>query len=202
MDKFSELIKNGVAAFNHQTIAPEIPVVCPLCRTYNNTFGAATDTHMSPLEDGTWIITGHIISDHKKFDRFLWASTYAGVNFDHSGYNSLTQMMYQNHLAGRYDVVNGDNVYILYNADTDGPRDIKPAVSFTTNVSSIPQSVRFATTSGKVSDMQECYKETVDETVAKLNESRYVLGNNWNPVYTSEGVKMTCNINGILYLLS
>lgn len=200
MDKFSELIAKGVAAFHYTPIAPETPTGCLLCRLYNNTFGAATDTHMSPFEDGELIITGHLINSVEKFDRFLFSSVYGGVDFRHTGYYSLSNLMNKNGLAGRYDIVNGDHVYILYDKTKD-ETPVTPAETYTTESSIIPQNVRFLTSTGLIQDIRECYIGTPSETAARLNESRYVMGNNWEPVYTSTGTKMVCNINNQIYIM-
>lgn len=192
MDKFSELISKGVASFEYTPVAASIPLACPLCRTYNNLYGVATDTHMAPLEDGVWVITGHAIANKNNFDRFIWSPVWAGVDFRHSKYGSFCNFMQQAGLTGRYDVLNGDVVYILTNKipEVADGEDIPVPGSYTTESNRIPQSVRFLSTTGHMEDIVECYHGTPNEIAKRLNESRYVIGSHWTPVYTSEGVKM------------
>lgn len=203
MDKFSELISKGVAAFHYTPVTADRPLACPICRTYNNLYGAATDTHMAPLGDGVWVITGHMIADKAKFDRFLWCIVWAGVDFRHSGYGSFYNFMYRTDLTGHYDTLNGDVVYILTDkAHTPAPeQQTELPSSFTTESGSIPQSVRFLSKNGSIEDIHECYVGTPEEIAKNLNESRWVKGSNWAPVYTSEGVKMACRDARVTYIM-
>ena len=61
-DKFSELIKQGVAEFNYTPISKNVPEADPICRMYNNIFSIPTDTHMSITDNGDRVITGHMIN--------------------------------------------------------------------------------------------------------------------------------------------
>ena len=111
MDKFSELISKNIADFRHVPIAPEVPTLDKLCRLYNNVYSMILDTHMSPLGDGRYVITGHKIKDRKTFDQFLCMTTFSKV--DVSRYGSPLDLFCKCHLVGHYDVLNGDDVYIL-----------------------------------------------------------------------------------------
>ena len=102
-DKFSELIAQGVARFDYKPIAPEITEQDFVCRAYNNIFSIATDTHMHlDHETGIRYITGKIVSIKEKFDSFLCASQWMGVNFRHSGYWSACNFLQMNGLTGQY----------------------------------------------------------------------------------------------------
>ena len=111
MDKFSELVSKGVASFHHTPIAPEVPTLNQLCRLYNNIYSMILDTHMSPLGDGRYVITGHMIKDRSKFNDFLYSTTFSNV--DTRKYGAPMELFDKCGLGGHYDVLNGDNVYIL-----------------------------------------------------------------------------------------
>jgi len=200
MDKFSELIAKGVAAFETRPVAPAVPAACPICRAYNNIFSIATDTHMSPQDDGTFVITGHLIGSKNKFDQFQYANYYGGVNFGTAGYWSFSDFMRKNDLRGKYDIMNNEPVYVLSKIQRDENGQIVASDcdcvacsgSFTVGESIIPITVGFLSKNHNVNDVKECFKENVFETTKALNESRDVIGKNWTPVYTSAGVKVAC----------
>lgn len=214
MDRFSELIAKGVAKFEHTPIAPSTPEQCPVCRAYNNVFGAATDTHMSHLEDGRLVITGHAISDNRNFDRFLYASMWGGVNFMHSGYWSFSDFSYKHNLVGNYDVLNGDNVYILKpigenNAEGGIEAEkccadcVAPvsAASFVTSESIIPQNGRFLSRHGDYMELLECVNDNPYMMAKAMNESIDILGNNWTVVNLSDGTHIVGYFNNKTYIL-
>ena len=112
-DRFSELIEKGVAEFRYTPIAPSIPEQDPICRSYNNIFSIPSDTHMSCLGDGRRVITGHKIGIKKDWNEFVNSCFWGAVDFRTSGYYSVNEFLYKNGLAGHYDVINNDNVYIV-----------------------------------------------------------------------------------------
>ena len=203
MDKFSELVAKGVAAFNYTPIANSTPEQCPICREYNNLYGAATDTHMSTLSDGRKVITGHIIADKNKFDRFMWSCQYMGVDFRSNGY-SFSSWINSKGLEGHYDVLNNDAVYILEPRKTTGDEENKaladeavPAMSaYTTSESIIPVNMRWLSRNSDIQDIKDCIKEGVYATVQALNESRNVHGNQYAVAYLSDGIHIVGNVNG------
>ena len=69
------------------------------------------DTHMSPLGDGKYVITGHVIKDRRTFDLFLGSTNFSNV--DVRRYGSPLELFYKCHLVGHYDILNGDDVFIL-----------------------------------------------------------------------------------------
>ena len=101
-NKFTELIEQGVARFDYKPIAPEIPEQDFVCRMYNNIFSIPTDTHMFMDGDGTRYITGKLVSITEKFESFLYASQWMGVNFRHSGYWSACQFLQSYGLYGKF----------------------------------------------------------------------------------------------------
>ena len=200
MDKFSELIDKGVAPSRYTPVASPIPTQDIVCREYNNVFGAATDTHMSELEGGGYVITGHLIANKVNFDRFLWACQYLGVDFRHSGYWCLSNWMYKFGLRGEYSVLNGDVVYIVKKMEAP---EKSPVINntYTTESSIIPVNIKYMSTRGDIEDIKECIKDDMDSTIKSLNESRYVRGKNWYPVYTSDGLHLSCQHMGVNYFV-
>ena len=212
MDKFSELIAKGVAKFEHTPVAPVTPETCPICRAYNNTFGASSDTHMSHLEDGRIVVTGHIISDPRKFDRFIYSSVWGGVNFVHSGYWSFSDFLYKHNLVGSYDVLNGDNVYIMHPVEEKNAEGVPEekccdacapvsAASFITSESIIPQNGRFLSRHCDLMEVASCTDENPFKMVKAMNESINVLGNNWVVTNLSDGTHIVGYFNHKTYIL-
>ena len=211
MDKFSELIKKGVAQFTYKPIAPEIPSQDIICRAYNNLFGAATDTHMSRQDDGSYVITGHIISNKSKFDQFLYSSMWGGVQFGHSvhsGYWSFSDFIYKNKLHGRYEILNGDDVYILSRVDDTSQagtsNSVAPccdAAAFTTSESKIPQNLRFLSRHGDLMEVLACKSDDPYKMAEAMNSSINVLGTNWVVANTSEGARIVGYFNNKTYIL-
>lgn len=204
MDRFSELISKGVAKFEYTPIANSIPEQCHVCRSYNNIFSIATDTHMSCLGDKK-VITGHGVRDTEKFDKFIWSHQFMGVNFITAGVYSFADWMTKYGLTGHYDILNGDYVYILEPGAFDEEPvedDIPSTMSFTTvttDESSIPMSSKYLTTDINDDSIKECIKDTYSETVKSLNESRFVRGNSWKVVNLHEGKHIVGEVSGKIY---
>ena len=203
-DKFSELIAQGVARFDYKPIAPEIPEQDFVCRQYNNIFSIATDTHMHlDHETGMRYITGKLVSIKEKFDSFLYASQWMGVNFRQSGHWSACSFLQNYGLSGRYGALNGDIVYEVAPIPTD-PMLGAPVVpdmptTYTTSESRIPDSVARLTLDGNAMKIKECYngKNNLYEVCNALNESIYVLGNEW----TVNGDKLMCPFGNKVVIL-
>lgn len=187
MDKFSQLIAQGIANFEYTPIAHELPDQCPICRAYNNVYSLANDTHMSTLPDGRHVITGHAVSNKRNFDWFINSSCWGWVDFTDSGFGAPVTFFYKHQLKGHYDILNGDNVYIL---------EELPEEKWETNAicpdcvncvgKTIPEQLNVLTTDGNAAHVRECFNQS--NIVKALNESVYVKGNNWIPVGLSDGV--------------
>lgn len=208
MDRFSELIAKGVARFEYRPVAQEVPEQCPVCRAYNNIFGAATDTHMSCQDDGTKVITGHIIADKTKFDKFICSFQYNGVNFMHSGCHGFYDFMVQHKLCGHYDILNGDPVYILSPVDLGqaepcclGGAD-KCRTANVTAEGLFPINIRFISRRANIEDVLDCLTENNYDTAKKLNENRNIFGCNWQVADLSEGQCIVGYYNEKTYKLS
>lgn len=203
-DKFSELIAQGVARFDYKPIAPEIPEQDPVCRQYNNIFSIATDTHMHlDHETGMRYITGKLTSIKEKFDSFLYASQWMGVNFRHSGYWSACQFLQMNGLYGRYGSLNGDVVYevlpIPTAADMQGVVCPGCPTTVCTTESQIPSPIGILAANGDFYKIMECYqgKNNLYEVCEAMNNNVYVKGENWTVV----GDKLMCPIGNKTYIL-
>lgn len=186
MDKFSELIKAGVAKFEYTPIISSIPVQCPICRAYNNVYSIANDTHMSILDDGRYVITGHAIKDKRNFDWFLCSYSWGWMSFTDSGLNSPCDFFFKNKLKGHYDVLNGDEVYILepIEEETDCCK-CKCPDSVCCVGTAIPEQLRALTDDGNAQHIKEAFKQK--DVVKALNEDIHVLGTNWMVVGLSDG---------------
>lgn len=182
-DKFSELIKQGVAEFKYTNISKDVPEQDPICRMYNNIFSIPSDTHMSCLEDGRRVITGHMINTDN-WGKFLMSCCWGAVNFITSGTWSVYDFLYRHNLEGRIGTLNGDVVYFV----TPIPEEKRRAqmnVQVVTNESNIPMPITTLTTTGDMMHIKECFDcDDVRETVRRMNESTRVKGNNWVPTET------------------
>lgn len=182
-DKFSELIKQGVAEFKYTNISKDVPEQDPICRMYNNIFSIPSDTHMSCLEDGRRVITGHMINTDN-WGKFLMSCCWGAVNFITSGTWSVYDFLYRHNLEGRIGTLNGDIVYFV----TPIPEEKRKAqmnAQVVTNESNIPMPITALTTTGDMMHIKECFDcDDVRETVRRMNESTRVKGNNWVPTET------------------
>ena len=104
-----------------------------------------------------------------------------------------------NGLSGQYGSLNGDIVYEVapYQVTSLGA----PAMSgtYTTSESKIPDNVARLTVDGNSMKIKECYngKNNLYEVCNALNESMYVLGNEW----TVNGDKLMCPIGNKVVIL-
>ena len=177
-NKFSDLIKDGVASFEYTNLAQETPCMDGLCRIYNNIFSIPSDTHMNMLEDGTRVITGHMINT-PQWDKFICSPNWGGIRFGdavNSGYWSAACLFSGFGLCGARESLNGEVVYVLRDCRYESHPELPHHA--TTSESNIPQPL---TLCGDVIRLQEYYKhsENLQEVAQKMNESLYIKGNNW-----------------------
>ena len=184
-DKFSELIKSGVAQIEYTNISPEVPSLDPLVRFYNNIFGMPSDTHMTKLSDGRYIITGSMVKTDK-FEQFVCSQYWGGIDFKSHTYPyrgsadveiySAIDLFYLYGYDYKIDNVNCDVVAVLVPVeDISGPYEEPGA--YTTTESKIPKPLRELTTDGREEHIKECLRS--NNPIKALNESLYVRGNNW-----------------------
>jgi hypothetical protein len=147
---------------------------------YNNIFSIPSDTHMSCLEDGTRVITGHMIATDK-WEKFCMSCCWGAVEFRTSGVWSVFDFLFSNNLEGRVGVLNGDVVYVVTPMSKESREAVMKNTVVTTE-SNIPQPITVLTTTGNMMHIQECFEsKNLIEMVKCLNESSYVKGNNWVP---------------------
>jgi hypothetical protein len=111
-DRFSDLIKKGVASFQEKPVGAGVPTLDPMVKAYNNLWGLLTDTHMSKVDDG-YIITGTFVKS-QYWEGFKYCCYYGNTNIKlGSGYASLENMVYVNGYQMSPDIYNGDYVIKL-----------------------------------------------------------------------------------------
>lgn len=111
-DRFSEMIKAGVASFEEKPIGSFTPTLDPMVKTYNNLWGLLTDTHMSAVDDG-YIITGTFVKS-QYWEGFKYCGYYGNTNIKlGSGYCNLECMVWTNGYEMKPDLYNGDYVIKL-----------------------------------------------------------------------------------------
>lgn len=182
-DKFSELIKQGVAEFNYTPISKDVPEMDPICRTYNNIFAIPSDTHMNCLEDGRRVITGHMINTDK-WCMFVQSCCWGAVDFRTSGTWSVCDFLFRNGLEGKMGTLNGDVVYFVTPMSEEDRKALMKNQVITTE-SNIPMPITVLTTTGDMMHIKECFDcNDIKETVRRMNESTRVVGNNWVPTET------------------
>lgn len=182
-DKFSELIKQGVAEFNYTPISKDVPEMDPICRMYNNIFAIPSDTHMNCLEDGRRVITGHMINTDK-WCMFVQSCCWGAVDFRTSGTWSVCDFLFRNGLEGKMGTLNGDVVYFVTPMSEEDRKALMKNQVITTE-SNIPMPITVLTTTGDMMHIKECFDcNDIKETVRRMNESTRVIGNNWVPTET------------------
>lgn len=178
-DKFSDLMAQGFASFNYTPVLKEIPEQDPICRMYNNVFSIPSDTHMSMLEDGTRIITGHMIANDLVWNKFVCSYCWFAVDFRHSGAWSLCDFLYKHGLCGQKTTLNGDVVYAIKPIES-GNMPCKCPSCATTSESNIPTPISFLTNSGNKLHILECFKgDNIQNVIENMNNSVWVKGNQW-----------------------
>ena len=187
-NKFTELIKRGVAAFEYTPIAPEIPEQDIICRTYNNIWSIPSDTHMHiDKTTGNRYITGHMVGIQDKWNKFICSSHWGGVNFKNTGYWSLCDFLQFNKLKGVYSLLNGDNVFLVISID-EKIQDLTAIpecpTCCTTTESKIPNNLAVLVTNGDIMKIKECYhnKQSLYDVCDALNENIYIKGDTWTVV--------------------
>ena len=181
-NKFTDLIKAGVASFNYVPLAGETPEQDPVCRAYNNIFSIPTDTHMSCIDGETRVITGHMIAT-EDWGAFMNSCHWGAVEFKTSGFWCLADFLYLHNLEGQISNLNGDVVFLV-TPRIKAEENIPAPKSVTANESQIPLPLTTITNSGNIHHVLECFGHNIDDVVKKLNESTWIKGSNWVPTET------------------
>lgn len=109
MNKFTEMIKAGIAPVRYRAWGKSLPQPDKFANYYNNMWGAASDTHME--KDGErYIVTGQLIRDPKIWETFVSVRTWRCVDFN----DTLVDYLDRNGYRGTYDVLNGDTIWAVY----------------------------------------------------------------------------------------
>lgn len=195
-NKFTELISQGVAAFEYKPTAPEIPSQCRLCRIYNGCWGMITDTHMVEV-DGRLIITGTMLEDPRKWEMLMYSSVWGGVQFKSTGYTSLANLFYAERVYWSSITYNNQPAIEIkpIPREEENTSSAVPA-SYTTSESKFPQPIaRLMSTQA----LRECFRGSkgLKDVVEKLNESEEVPGSDW--YYDAKGIGGF--VNGIHIML-
>lgn len=176
-NKFSELVKAGVAAFHHEPIAPETPLLCPMCKLYNAYWGAATDSHMTVTQEGRKLITGRITQDPCKWFELVFGTNWGGINWCQSGYCTLGEFFQAYGVKPNVTTHNGEQGIELVPL-VEAPTQFSVPKNVTTTESKIPQPVRVM---GDVNAIQEAFENahSTKQLVENLNNSKWIAGKKW-----------------------
>jgi hypothetical protein len=177
-DKFSELIAQGVASFEYTPICGELPEQDPICRFYNNVFGAASDTHMACAADGNRYITGRVVGWERSWENFKYLGEFGGVTFKHSGFWSLSDFLYANDLEANVTILNGDVVAVVTPRVKSEDHYVAPTKAVAME-SGINKPLSTLAVDRKETTVKECFKGTIDDVVENLNKNCMVKGTNW-----------------------
>jgi hypothetical protein len=158
-NNFSEIL--NLPFESYQSFGSETPTADPICRTYNNIFGLALNTHMTIVDDKR-VIVGHYINT-PEWDRFINSSVWGGLDFRHAGYYSLCQYLNDMGLTGKKGTLNGDVVYWVEDWSQIPTPDAPTAVYNTE--SQIPRKLEEFNINASI------FEGTVPEVINKLNES-------------------------------
>ena len=177
-DKFSELIAQGVASFEYTPICGELPEQDPICRFYNNIFGAASDTHMACAADGNRYITGRVVGWEKQWTTLMTWSEFGGVRFKDSGFWSLSDFLYAHGLEAYMSILNGDVVAVVVPRVKSDEKYEAPTKAVAVE-SGINKPLASLTLDRNENTLKECFKGTIDDAVENLNKNCMIKGTNW-----------------------
>lgn len=172
-NKFSELVSQGVASFKPTPLAGAVPQNCPICRTYNNIWGIATNTHASNI-DGRPVITGTRVGWDDDWTLLCYTPYIGGYNFKTAGYYSLSEFLYQVELRPNVCTINGQRAIELLPREEECCSDMK-CNSYTTSESNIPHPIK------DLGNIQECLmSSSLREAARKMNVMPSVVGEHWH----------------------
>lgn len=179
-NKFSDLINQGVAAFHHEPIAPEMPnsaVGDQISRLYNMYWGAATDTHMAVSQDGRRLVTGRVAQDPNKWGELLYSTSWGGFDWRQSGWYTLGDFLCANCLRDCPTVHNGERGIEIVPCEA-GPCQCKCPNCVTTTESKIPQPINVL---GDVGEIKEAFESahSMKQLVENLNDNKWIAGDRW-----------------------
>lgn len=189
-NKFTDLIKAGVAAphyvdgvHGHST-----PITCPIVRYYNNVFSIPSDTHMSIMNDGRYVITGSIVAT-PKWDEFMNSLFWGAVSFYDSGARTVGSFLYRNGFSsGHRETINGEIVYVLDKAPLKGLS--VTGLSETDPIMPVSYNVVHDRRNPILSDKRPHVSESASQPLSRLTTSRSTsISSLWNPSSLYETAK-------------
>lgn len=157
-NRFSELLNTPFESY--KSFGEETPTQDPICRTYNNLFGLALQTHMSMCGDKR-VITGHYINT-PEWDVFISSPTWGGLDFRHAGYWSLYDFLSKMGLTCKKGTLNGD-VVCWVEEPQEEPTPV-PVAAYTSE-SQIPHKLE------EFNINKSIFEGSTQDVVNKLNES-------------------------------
>ena len=103
-----------------------------LCRWYNMWWGALTETHMQLMDDGTYLVTGHVLNKETwqciMYNRRLWSAP--NTQLPHTWYD----VMVHNHMDFSYSANNGTfAIAMAFQEGFGGTKEIPMATSVAQN---------------------------------------------------------------------
>lgn len=196
------MIASGVASREYKTFIPKTTETDPVVRTYNNCYGLFTDTHMSKMAEGDYVITGSLCSIPEKFDCFLYSINYGlGTAFKVNGKTmSLSCFLAENGLKGQYSCLNGDKVYRISKTPVAFDNSCCYGVSACQIGPYMDTPVQLGEKAVEnLTNMVEG-SETLEDIEKAVNESENIQGNDWTVFSTSNGFGMQSAATGKVVL--
>lgn len=151
-----------------------------IVRQYNNSYGVFTDTHMSRLENGDYVITGSLCRDHQLFCTFVCSLSFGLGTFFRPGGGepiSLNDFLRKYGKIWRLTMLNGDCVcYITQDFALTGVPEVTAESVVNGRKTPVALWTIFRSEYGyyNINDfISECMKsgETLNGFTERLNES-------------------------------
>lgn len=187
MRTFQDLLTNPVLNRKNTDVKVNTYGSDGLIRGYNNIWGIISDTHMSKLEDGRYIISGSMLRNRDRFNSFLYAWNWGGYTFNAASVGCRSLACYLNKFGytGNYGTVDGDIVYILTDLDTEENLDGQYSVG-------TMGSAFVATYENKeIAKSLKC--NNLKDVLESLNTNENIEGVNWS--VASTGDSQVCFVN-------
>lgn len=194
MKTFQDLIRQGIAPNRYDAkYIGSTPDMDPFVRGYNNVWGIVSDTHMASYGEDQYIITGHMVQDKTKFTEFLYAYCWGGYSFDSSlaarntGVRSLSGYFTKNRVIGNFAKVNGDDAYIVSPIPESKCTPCNGCCDCGQADSCVPCAENKIFANAEVKE--SIFGGSIEETIQKLNESKYVDGSDWTVARDVDGLR-------------
>lgn len=197
-NKFMDWVKDGIATFSYHKDAKNTPTAPdrqdPICKTYNNFWGAMSDTHMHGSDDseccdpGSYYITGSKIDRYTEWEQFVNSCRLGGMVWkEATGYCSLCDFFLQLGLDWEYTKLNGQTAIIVHPKYAELPKASIKIKSYTTSESQIPCPISELENSYRKGEINVLASQarSFQELAESMNKNPYIKGNNWK-VYNGQ----------------